>query len=143
MELARLNCRSLRLSGVRLLLGSWFDRLDSEQFDLIVSNPPYIAVGDPHLGQGDLRYEPGSALVAGPDGLDDLRRIVADAPCHLFPSGWLLLEHGYDQQGAVAGLLAQRGFVNISTRRDYGDQPRVTQGQWTPGREPSGPAETA
>ncbi len=115
----------LRLRG---LLGSWFAPVAGERFDLIVSNPPYIAEGDPHMAA--LRFEPESALTAGPDGLDDLRQIVAQAPDHLPPGGWLLLEHGYDQAEAVQTLMRQRGFVEVSTRFDLGQQARCTGARW-------------
>ena len=85
-------------------------------YDLIVSNPPYIAAGDPHLPA--LAHEPVSALVSGTDGLDDIRRIVADAPAHLAPGGWLLLEHGHDQAAVVRALLAGAGFEAVQSRRD-------------------------
>lgn len=115
----------LRLRG---RLGSWFAPVAGERFDLIVSNPPYIAEGDPHMAA--LRFEPESALTAGPDGLDDLRLIVAQAPDHLPPGGWLLLEHGYDQAEAVQTLMRQRGFVEVSTRFDLGQQARCTGARW-------------
>lgn len=99
-------------------------------FDLIVSNPPYIAAGDAHLNQGDLRFEPLQALAAGMDGLDDLRTIVAGAPDWLTNGGWLLLEHGYDQENAARELLHAAGFVGIFTRCDLAGQPRVSGGQW-------------
>lgn len=99
-------------------------------FDLIVSNPPYIAAGDHHLQEGDLRFEPPQALAAGADGLDDLRIIIAGAPAHLMPGGWLLLEHGYDQQDAVQKLLKDAGFRNVFTLHDLAGQPRVSGGTW-------------
>ena len=90
----------------------------ARRFDLIVSNPPYIAANDHHLQQGDLRFEPPQALAAGPDGLDDLRIIIGGAPAHLNPGGWLLLEHGYDQEAPVQALLRDAGFADVFTRRD-------------------------
>lgn len=130
LRLARVNSLNLNLTRVRLCQSDWFDGIGDERFDLIVSNPPYIAVDDPHLHQGDLRYEPSSALVGGHDGLADLRRIIAESPQHLASGGWLLLEHGYDQAEAVADLLQKQGYASIGLRRDYGGQPRVTQGRW-------------
>lgn len=100
------------------------------RFDLIVSNPPYIAAGDHHLQQGDLRFEPPQALAAGPDGLDDLRIIIGGATAHLNPDGWLLLEHGYDQEAPVQALLRDAGFADVFTRRDLAGQPRVSGGRW-------------
>ena len=102
----------------------------ARRFDLIVSNPPYIAANDHHLQQGDLRFEPPQALAAGPDGLDDLRIIIGGAPSHLNPGGWLLLEHGYDQETPVQALLRDAGFAEVFTRRDLAGQPRVSGGRW-------------
>lgn len=102
----------------------------ARRFDLIVSNPPYIAANDHHLQQGDLRFEPPQALAAGPDGLDDLRIIIGGAPTHLNPGGWLLLEHGYDQEAPVQALLRDAGFAEVFTRRDLAGQPRVSGGRW-------------
>ena len=102
----------------------------ARRFDLIVSNPPYIAANDHHLQQGDLRFEPPQALAAGPDGLDDLRIIIGGAPAHLNPGGWLLLEHGYDQEAPVQALLRDAGFADVFTRRDLAGQPRVSGGRW-------------
>ena len=99
------------------------------RFELIVSNPPYIAEGDPHLPA--LRFEPKQALTAGPDGLDDLRLIVAKAPQHLEPGGWLLLEHGYDQADAVQGLLRTAGFSEVGSRHDLAGHLRCTGGRRT------------
>lgn len=112
--------------------GSWWDALPPgcPPFDLIVSNPPYIAAGDHHLQQGDLRFEPPEALAAGADGLDDLRLIIAGACQRLKPGGWLLLEHGYDQEVPVQALLRAAGFASVFTRRDLAGQPRVSGGQW-------------
>ena len=97
---------------------------------MIVGNPPYIPASDPHLSEGDVRFEPKSALVAGSDGLDDIRQIVAQAPQHLLDEGWLLLEHGYDQGAAVRELLGARGFAGVHTLRDLGGNERITLGQW-------------
>ena len=102
----------------------------ARRFDMIVSNPPYIAANDHHLQQGDLRFEPPQALAAGPDGLDDLRIIIGGAPAHLTPDGWLLLEHGYDQETPVQALLRDAGFADVFTRRDLAGQPRVSGGRW-------------
>ena len=102
----------------------------ARRFDLIVSNPPYIAANDHHLQQGDLRFEPPQALAAGPDGLDDLRILIGGAPAHLSPGGWLLLEHGYDQETPVQALLRDAGFADVFTRRDLAGQPRVSGGRW-------------
>lgn len=115
--------------GIRFLQGNWFAPLGGERFDLILANPPYVAEDDPHLAQGDVRYEPLGALTAGSDGLDDIRRIVAGAPAHLSPGGRLWLEHGYDQAEAVAALLAAAGFTDIAQRRDLAGILRVSGGR--------------
>lgn len=107
---------------VRFRQAHWLEGAGS--YDLVVSNPPYVAAGDPHLAA--LSHEPQGALVAGPDGLDDLRAIVAAAPAHLAPGGWLLLEHGWDQAAAVRGLLAAAGLAQTSSRTDLGGIPRCS-----------------
>ncbi len=129
LAIARQNAECLGLS-VQLLHSDWFSALDAQRFDLIVSNPPYIAARDQHLEQGDLRFEPRSALVSGEDGLDDIRRILQDAPAHLRAQGWLLLEHGYDQGEAVRALFKAGGFVAVETQADYAGLDRVTLGRW-------------
>lgn len=125
------NVRALGLFNLTLRQGDWCEALGRERFGLIVSNPPYVAGGDPHLSQGDLRFEPSQALVAGPDGLDAIRRIVRDAPDYLKPDGGLLLEHGYEQGRAVRTLLGRRGFVGVTTHIDLAGLERVTGGTWT------------
>ncbi|WP_115045695.1 peptide chain release factor N(5)-glutamine methyltransferase [Xanthomonas arboricola] len=131
LAVAQRNADSHRLGNVDCRQGSWFAPLAGERVDLIVSNPPYIAAQDPHLRQGDLRYEPASALASGPDGLDDIRLIAAEAPAHLLPGGWLLLEHGWDQGAAVAALLQARGFDAVATHQDLEQRDRVTSGRWS------------
>ncbi|PPV08650.1 protoporphyrinogen oxidase [Xanthomonas bromi] len=130
LAIARRNADRHRLANVQFRHGSWFVPLAGERFDLIASNPPYIAAGDPHLAQGDLRHEPASALASGSDGLEDIRRIVADAPAHLCNGGWLLLEHGWDQGEAVAELLRARGFAQVATHQDLEQRDRVSLGCW-------------
>ena len=110
--------------------GSWFEPLSGSRFDVIVSNPPYIKADDPHLAQGDVRFEPFSALASGPDGLDDIRAIITTAPSHLTPGGWLLFEHGYDQAEAMVTVMEQGGFSTIEQHRDLAGIVRVTLGQW-------------
>ena len=129
LRIAEKNARRLKLDNVQFEYGSWYTPLRAQRFHAIVSNPPYVADRDPHLAQGDVRFEPNSALVSGDDGLDDIRQIVAGAPAHLLPNGWLMLEHGYDQGEPVAALLRERGFVAVETLRDLAGQPRVTLGQ--------------
>ncbi len=127
--LARTNSAALGLP-IEVCDGSWFAPLsDAPRFAMIVSNPPYIDGTDPHLHEGDVRFEPRSALVAEEQGLADIRLIVTQAPAHLVPGGWLLLEHGWDQGEAVRQLLLQQGYVQVETVRDYGDNERVTLGR--------------
>ncbi|WP_397608169.1 peptide chain release factor N(5)-glutamine methyltransferase [Silanimonas sp.] len=109
--------------------GAWFAPVAGERFDLIASNPPYIEDDDPHLAEGDLRFEPRSALASGADGLDDLRLIVRDAPAHLRPGGWLLVEHGWQQGTAVRALFDAAGFNDIGTVGDLEGRDRVTLGR--------------
>ncbi len=129
VALAERNRQRLQLDNAKVLSSHWFDSLEGKRFDLIISNPPYIAAEDPHLVTGDVRFEPNSALVAGVDGLDDLRLITDQAPAYLNAGGWLLLEHGYDQGAAVRDLLSSHGFEKIQTRRDLGDHERITFGR--------------
>ena len=132
VALAERNRQRLKLGNAEFRQSSWFDGLAGERFGLILSNPPYIAADDRHLGEGDVRFEPLSALVAGVDGLDDIRQIIAQAPRHLQAGGWLLLEHGYDQAEAVRELLAAAGFTAVDSRRDLGGHQRISLGRWTP-----------
>lgn len=129
VALAERNRQRLQLDNAKVLASHWFDALQGQRFALIVSNPPYIAEQDPHLAAGDVRFEPSSALVAGSDGLDDLRQIITQAPQHLLPGGWLLLEHGYDQAAAVRELLARHGFEQIQSRTDLGGHERISLGR--------------
>lgn len=131
LAMAQQNAKALGADRIHWHAGSWWQALACpRRFDLIVSNPPYIAANDHHLQQGDLRFEPPQALAAGPDGLDDLRIIIGGAPAHLNPGGWLLLEHGYDQEAPVQALLRDAGFADVFTRRDLAGQPRVSGGRW-------------
>lgn len=130
--LARANSATLGLP-IEVRDGSWFEPLsDAPRFAMIVSNPPYIDGADPHLEEGDVRFEPRSALVADEQGLADIRLIVAGAPAHLCPGGWLLLEHGWEQGAMVRQLLLQQGYCQVETVRDYGDNERVTLGRLAP-----------
>ena len=128
LTVARRNGDALKLP-VRWLQGDWLLAVPTDQrFDLILSNPPYIALDDPHMPA--LRHEPRQALVSGPDGLDDIRTLVTQAPGHLKPGGWLLFEHGYDQSPNVQALLRQAGFVDVQSRPDLAGIPRCTGGRW-------------
>lgn len=128
LAVARDNAQALGLA-VQFASGAWWQAVaPTASFDLVLSNPPYIAAGDHHLPA--LRHEPALALTPGGDGLDALRAIIAGAAPHLRPGGWLLLEHGWDQAAAVAALLGDAGFTAVATRHDLGGQPRCTGGQW-------------
>jgi release factor glutamine methyltransferase len=127
LAVASANAKRLELS-VAFHQGSWLSPIDTHTFDAIVSNPPYVASDDAHLAA--LKHEPLSALASGPDGLDDIRTIVRQASQHLKPSGWLLLEHGFDQAHAVQTLLSNQGFVNVQSRPDLAGILRCTGGQW-------------
>jgi release factor glutamine methyltransferase len=129
LSVARINAAGLGIGNVEFIRSDWFDGLSRMMFDVIVSNPPYIASNDNHLSQGDLRFEPRDALASGIDGLDAIRDIVRRAPEHLKPGGDLLIEHGFDQGAAVRELFAQSGFVDISTSRDSEARERVTSGR--------------
>jgi release factor glutamine methyltransferase len=131
LAVARSNARRLKLD-VSSSQGAWFAALSASEapFDCIVSNPPYIAERDPHLSA--LEFEPSLALTSGSDGLDDLRRIISQAPKHLVPGGWLLLEHGYDQAQAVRNLLTASGFVQVQSRHDLAGIERCSGGQFNP-----------
>ncbi len=129
LAVARANADALG-ARVRFVESDWFAALDGgKRFGVIVSNPPYVAAGDPHLAEGDVRFEPASALASGPAGLDDIVRIVAAAPAFLEPGGWLLLEHGYDQAPAVRELLLAGGFAEVASARDLAGIERITLGR--------------
>jgi release factor glutamine methyltransferase len=116
-------------AAVRFVQSDWFEALAGERFDAIVSNPPYVAADDPHLAQGDLRFEPRTALVAGADGLDAIRLIVAGARAHLAAGGWLLFEHGHDQAARCRTLLDAAGYAAVASHRDLAGIERVTAGR--------------
>lgn len=129
LAVAQRNAEHLGSRNVRCMLSDWFGALPEAVFDVIVSNPPYIADGDPHLERGDLRFEPATALASGAQGLDAIRHLVAMAPRHLAARGWLLLEHGHDQAAAVAALMAAHGFEDIGHAADLAGIQRVTLGR--------------
>lgn len=129
LEVARANAARWAPANTALCRGDWYSPVAGECYDLIVANPPYVADGDAHLAQGDLRFEPRAALASGADGLDAIRRIVSAAPRHLPPGGWLLLEHGYDQAGACADLLRAAGFAGLLAERDLAGIVRVSGGR--------------
>jgi release factor glutamine methyltransferase len=131
LAVAQRNAERHGIKNVCFALGDWFTPVAAQRFDVIVSNPPYIESHDPHLNQGDLRFEPKSALASGVDGLDDIRRIVRDAGRHLVPGGWLLFEHGWNQGEAARMLLRNASFAKVSTMRDLEDRERVSSGCWS------------
>jgi len=124
------NARRLGAAGIAWRRGAWYGAVGAhERFDLIVSNPPYVAAGDPHLTMGDLRFEPRGALSDGADGLTAIRAIVDGAPAHLRPGGWVAVEHGWDQGGAARARMQAGGFEDVATRRDDAGRDRVTLGR--------------
>ncbi|SFK12233.1 peptide chain release factor N(5)-glutamine methyltransferase [Methylophaga sulfidovorans] len=131
VQLAQANARKHKLNNVHFIQASWLTACQENQFDMVISNPPYIEADDPHLQQGDVRFEPLSALISGPDGLDDIRLITKQAADCLRPNGWLLVEHGYDQSQAVQHLFSEAGFSHISAHQDFGGNDRAVMGQLT------------
>lgn len=130
VALAQRNVARLGFPNVTVLQSSWFSVLDNRTFGMIVSNPPYIDEHDPHLTQGDVRFEPLTALVAANEGLADIVHIVTTSRQHLLPGGWLLVEHGWTQGDAVRDVFIAAGYRAVETCRDYGGNDRLTLGQW-------------
>lgn len=128
LEIAKQNAEKNQISNIEFIQSDWFSNLENTQFDMIVSNPPYIKETDPHLKQGDVRFEPLSALTSGADGLNDIRVIIKNSLKHLKTKGALLIEHGYDQADAVCDLLKAAKFTNVSDFKDDNDNPRVAIG---------------
>ncbi|QPG04654.1 peptide chain release factor N(5)-glutamine methyltransferase [Salinimonas marina] len=129
VTLARENARRNNIDHAQFMQSSWFDELAGQQFDMIVTNPPYVESHSDYLSVGDVRFEPISALIAGSDGLSDIRKIIAQAPAYLNREGWLLIEHGYTQSEAVQQLLRQAGFTKVTSEADLAGQLRITCGQ--------------
>ncbi|HCJ6319952.1 peptide chain release factor N(5)-glutamine methyltransferase [Citrobacter sedlakii] len=132
VALAQRNATRHAITNVRILQSDWFSALAGNQFEMIVSNPPYIDEQDPHLSQGDVRFEPLTALVAGDHGMADIKHIIERARAVLMPEGMLLLEHGWQQGTAVRAAFVRAGYHDVETCRDYGDNERVTLGRWRP-----------
>ncbi|MCW8194924.1 peptide chain release factor N(5)-glutamine methyltransferase [Proteobacteria bacterium 005FR1] len=131
VNLAIENARQLGLKNVQITRSDWFENLSGERFDLIVTNPPYIDEADPHLKQGDVRFEPHSALVAGNHGLADIEHIIDVGRQHLNPGGWLIIEHGFEQGESVLRLFAEAGYEQVGIRKDLAGRDRLTLGQKT------------
>ncbi|HSN17890.1 MAG TPA: peptide chain release factor N(5)-glutamine methyltransferase [Gammaproteobacteria bacterium] len=136
LGVAQHNAHALDIDNVEFLQGDWFTPLGERRFHVIASNPPYVGDSDPHLREGDLRFEPPQALSSGADGLRDIRRIVSDAPRHLADGGHLLLEHGHGQGAAVRALLRSVGFASPRSFRDLSGLERVSVGDWANPRDP-------
>lgn len=134
VALSTSNAHRLAIGNARFQVSDWFSTLAGERYTLVAANPPYIDPADPHLGQGDVRFEPRSALVAADSGLADLRHIVEQAVGHLEPGGWVALEHGHDQAAAVRDLLCGCGYVEVASRQDLGGRERITFGRFMPKR---------
>ncbi|WP_455217793.1 peptide chain release factor N(5)-glutamine methyltransferase [Kaarinaea lacus] len=130
LAIARENARRLDINNVHFIEGHWFQPIEHEQFEVIVSNPPYVHPHDPHLQKGDLRFEPTQALQSIPDGMRDLRIISNAARSHLVPPGWLVLEHGYDQGKAIKAQLTKMGYVDVSVKEDLAQNERICLGKW-------------
>jgi release factor glutamine methyltransferase len=130
LEIAEVNAKTLQLDNVQFYLSHWLQNIPALKAQLIVSNPPYIASDDPHLKQGDVQYEPQQALISGLDGLDDIRQISLQAKQYLLSGGYLLFEHGYNQQKAVQKILIQQDYKYVETVKDLAGQARVSLGQW-------------
>jgi release factor glutamine methyltransferase len=129
LKLARQNCSDHDTGNVTLIHSDWFQSIDQENFDIIISNPPYIASDDPHLTQGDVRFEPESALSSGATGMDDIEHICSHAKEYLLKNGWLMVEHGYNQKQLVADCFARNGFSEIEQRQDLSGHTRMTAGK--------------
>lgn len=130
LEVARYNAQQLNTGNVRFVQSSWFDNIEETGFDLVISNPPYIADNDPHLKIGDVRFEPDSALISAENGLQDIRQLAEQARVHLKDHGQLLVEHGYNQQTEVQAIFNELGYQQVNTHTDLSGNPRVTSGIW-------------
>lgn len=132
LVLAKSNAAELKIRNIEFIHSDWYAALAEQTFDVIASNPPYIEDADEHLQQGDLRFEPRTALASGVDGLDDIRLIITGAKNHLQPQGWLLIEHGWNQAADIGELFTNAGFVDIQTEQDLELRDRVTLGRNPP-----------
>ncbi len=139
VALARRNATRLQLGNATFVESDWFSAVPKKCYDAVVANPPYVRTGDEHLGEGDLRFEPKEALVAGVDGLSAIRAIVKSVTAYLAPGAWLLIEHGYDQAESVQSMLRDAQFGEVESRRDLAGIPRVALGRLQPRWKPQGP----
>ncbi|MDP5040372.1 MAG: peptide chain release factor N(5)-glutamine methyltransferase, partial [Paraglaciecola sp.] len=130
VKLAKQNATENRLDSVRFMQSNWFSKLDKQRFDLIVTNPPYVEDNSPYLQQGDVRFEPLSALISGADGLDDIRFIVVQAKGYLAGAGWLVIEHGFEQDEKIRNIFESNAYVEIRSVSDFNGLPRVTMGKF-------------
>lgn len=130
LDVAINNAAINNINTVCFSQSNWFEALSEQQFNMIISNPPYVAEQDPLLSQGDVRYEPSSALTSGQDGLDDIRLIIKNAGVHLILDGWLLLEHGFEQHQQVQQIFTDCNYKNITTKKDLSGHPRITFAQF-------------
>ncbi|MDT8281682.1 MAG: peptide chain release factor N(5)-glutamine methyltransferase [Gammaproteobacteria bacterium] len=128
LQLAALNKKNLQ-TDITLIKSDWFSNIAENNFDIIVSNPPYISDNDPHLSQGDVRFEPATALVSGNTGMDDIEHLCWHAKNHLIDNGWLIIEHGYNQEQLVADCFAKNGYKEIVQQKDLSGHTRMTAGQ--------------
>ncbi len=131
VSLAKRNQQANQIKNADFLLSNWFDALVDKRYSMILTNPPYIDPLDPHLAQGDLRFEPKTALIADEKGLADIRHICISSVNYLEKGGYLLIEHGYDQGSQVRDIFNAAGFSSVETKKDYAGQDRVTLGQYT------------
>jgi len=130
LAIARENAETHQTTNIKFIESNWLEQLNGQCFDLIISNPPYIAAQDEHLSQGDVRFEPVNALISGKTGMDDIQRITAQSIEHLNPGGWLAFEHGYNQKQQVAACLRDCHYQKIIQLEDLSGQPRVTAGSY-------------
>ena len=126
LKLARQNSEQHQTANITFIQSDWFENISADDFDIIVSNPPYIASDDPHLQQGDVRFEPLSALTSGPEGMDDIEQLCSQAADYLNNNGWLIIEHGYNQAQQVADCFAKNGFTMIGQQQDLSGHTRMT-----------------
>jgi len=132
LQIAQSNAEQLNAGNIRLQQSNWFDSVADCDFDLVISNPPYITANDPHLQQGDVRFEPRSALISAENGLKDIRLLAEQARRHLKNSGYLMIEHGYNQQTEIQAIFKTLNYRHVATHQDLSGNPRVTSGLWIP-----------